>query len=170
MISGPCGDHGATIMACRHGLSGAALVSDCAPLGALAESVLACGADIHALHDPTRGGVATTCHEVAARAGVRCVLDEALLPVRSETLTTCELLGLDPLYLACEGRMVIWVAPQDTERLLHTLHGHRLGQGAARIGRTAARTDGQALVLLKTAVGGERPVDLLSGSELPRIC
>jgi len=170
VISGPFGDHGATIMACRHGLSGSALVSDCAPLNDLAESILACGADIHALHDPTRGGVATTCHEVAARAGVRFVLDETLLPVRSETLTTCELLGLDPLYLACEGRMLIWVAPHDTERLLQTLHSRRLGQRAARIGRTEARKDGQALVLLKTAIGGERPVDLLSGSELPRIC
>jgi len=170
VVSGPFGDHGATIMACRHGLSGSGLVSDCSPLADLAETVLTCGADVHAMHDPTRGGAATTCHEVAARAGVRFVLEEASLPVRSETLTTCELLGLDPLYLACEGRVLIWVAPQDTERLLTTLRRHPRGKGAARIGRTEARKDGQALVLLKTMIGGERPVDLLSGSELPRIC
>lgn len=170
VVSGPFGDHGATIMACRHGLSGSFLVSDCAPLNDLVETVMTCGAEIHAMHDPTRGGVATTCHEVAARAGVRVVLDEASLPVRSETLTTCELLGLDPLYLACEGRVLMWVAPQDTERLLETLRRHPLGKGAARIGRTEPPKGGQASVLLRTAIGGERPVDLLSGSELPRIC
>ncbi|MFN8626158.1 MAG: hydrogenase expression/formation protein HypE [Candidatus Binatia bacterium] len=170
VISGPCGDHGTTIMACRHGMSGSALVSDCAPLGDLAECVLSSGAEIHAMHDPTRGGVATTCHEVAARAGLRLVIEEAALPLRSETLTTCELLGLDPLYLACEGRMLIWVAPGDTERLLHTLKRHPLGGGAAWIGRAEARQDGQVPVLLRTAIGGERPIDLLSGSELPRIC
>jgi hydrogenase expression/formation protein HypE len=114
--------------------------------------------------------VATTCHEVAARAGLRFVLEEAALPVRSETLTTCELLGLDPLYLACEGRMLIWVAPRDTERLLRTLHRHRLGSDAAWIGRAEPGRHGQVSVLLRTTIGGERPVDLLSGSELPRIC
>jgi hydrogenase expression/formation protein HypE len=170
VISGPFGDHGATIMACRHGMSGSALVSDCAPLADLAATVLTSGAEIHVMHDPTRGGVATTCHEVAGRVNLRCILDEASLPVRAETLTTCELLGLDPLYLACEGRMLIWVAPRDTPRLLQVLHGHPLGRGAARIGRTETRKSTQAAVLLKTAIGGERPVDLLSGSELPRIC
>ena len=170
VISGPFGDHGATIMACRHGMSGSALVSDCAPLGHLAECVLSSGAEIHAMHDPTRGGVATTCHEVAMRADLRFVLDEAALPLRSETLTTCELLGLDPLYLACEGRMLIWVAPRDTERLLQTLRRHPLGRDAAWIGRAEPRQDGPVAVLLKTTIGGERPVDLLSGSELPRIC
>jgi len=170
VISGPFGDHGATIMACRHGMSGSALVSDCAPLADLAAAVLASGAEIHVMHDPTRGGVATTCHEVAGRAGIGCLLEEAALPVRAETLTTCELLGLDPLYLACEGRMLIWVAPRDTPRLLQALQGHPLGRGAAWIGRTEARKSTQAAVILKTSIGGERPVDLLSGSELPRIC
>jgi len=170
VISGPFADHGATIMACRHGLSGAALVSDCAPLGELADAALTCGAEIHAMHDPTRGGVATTCHEVAARAGVRIVLEETALPVRSETRTTCELLGLDPLYLACEGRMLIWVAPPDTDRLLEALRRHPLGAQAAHIGRTESPAIGSVRVLLATAIGGERPVDLLSGSELPRIC
>jgi len=170
VISGPFGDHGATIMACRHGMSGSALVSDCAPLRDLAECVLSSGAEVHAMHDPTRGGVATTCHEVAMRTNLRFVLEETALPLRAETLTTCELLGLDPLYLACEGRMLIWVAPRDTARLLQRLRCHPLGQGAAWIGRAEPRRDGQAAVLLKTTVGGERPVDLLSGSELPRIC
>jgi len=91
------------------------------------------------------------------RADLRFVLDEAALPLRSETLTTCELLGLDPLYLACEGRMLIWVAPRDTERLLQTLRRHPLGRDAAWIGRAEPRQDGPVAVLLKTTIGGERP-------------
>jgi hydrogenase expression/formation protein HypE len=170
VASGPLGDHGAAIMACRHGISGKSLRSDCAPLGDLVEKALACGADVRAMHDPTRGGVATICHEVASRAGVRIVLEEAALPVREATLSTCELLGLDPLYLACEGRALFWVAESDADGLLETLESHALGQGAARIGRVEALEPGRAAVILETAIGGERPLDLLSGAELPRIC
>lgn len=170
VLTGSFGDHGATIMACRHGLSGPSLVSDCAPLSSLVEAALGCGADVHALHDPTRGGVATVCNEVAVRAGVRIVLDEQALPLRPSTASTCEILGLDPLHLACEGRALVWVAPGDTPRLLDALHEHPAGRGAARVGRTEAAAAGRAPVLLRTTVGGERIVDVLSGAGLPRIC
>ena len=170
LVSGPIADHGATILACRHGLSGQRLISDCAPLGGLVEALLGSGADVHAMHDPTRGGVATTCNEVAGRAGVRIVLEESAVPVRPEVIGVSELLGLDPLYIACEGRVLAWVAAADADRALEALRGHPQGQGAAAIGRVEALRPGQVPVALRSAYGVERPLDVLSGSELPRIC
>jgi hydrogenase expression/formation protein HypE len=136
----------------------------------LVEALFASGADVHAMHDPTRGGVATTCNEVANRARVRIVVDETAVPVRPEVSGVCELLGLDPLYIACEGRVLVWVAGADAERALDALRAHPQGRGAASIGRVEARRPGQAPVALRSAYGVERPLDLLSGSELPRIC
>jgi hydrogenase expression/formation protein HypE len=170
LVSGPLGEHGATIMACRHGLGGAALRSDCAPIASLTAAVLASGAEVHAMHDPTRGGVATTCHEAASRAGVRIVLDGASVPVSAAVTSVCEVLGLDPLYVACEGRLLAWVAERDAERALAALRAHSLGAGAARIGVVVERTPAQAPVILRTPYGTERPLDLLAGAELPRIC
>ena len=170
LVSGPIGDHGATIMGCRHQLGGEGLLSDCAPLSALVEAVLAAGVEAHALHDPTRGGAATVCNEVAARAAVRIVLDETSVPVRPQVRGVCDLLGLDPLYVACEGRALLWVAGHDAERCLAALRAHPLGRGAAVIGRVAEAAAGLAPVALRTAYGTERPLDVLSGSELPRIC
>ncbi len=170
LVSGTLGDHGATIMACRHGMEGPGLRSDCAPLAGLAEALLASGASVRAMHDPTRGGVAVTCNEVAGRAGVRIVLDEPSLPVRPQVAALCELLGLDPLHLASEGRLLAWVAAGDAERALGAMRGHPLGRDAARIGMVAEARQGGAPVLMRTRIGGERPVDLLSGMDLPRIC
>lgn len=170
LVSGPIGDHGATVMACRHDLASRELRSDCAPLGDLVETLLASGAEIHAMHDPTRGGLTTTCHEVAGRAGVRIILREADVPVRPEVAAVCEVLGLDPLSVACEGRVVAWVAGGDAERALEALRRHDLGRRAAIVGTTEERSPGAAPVVLHTAVGGSRPLDLLSGTELPRIC
>jgi len=170
LVSGPIGDHGATIMGCRHRLGGAGLVSDCAPLSPLVEAVLGAGVAVHALHDPTRGGVATVCNEVAARAGVRIALVETSLPVRPQVRGVCDMLGLDPLYVACEGRALLWVAAGDAERCLAALRDHPAGAGAAVIGRVAAAEAGRAPVSLRTAYGTERPLDVLAGSELPRIC
>ena len=170
LVSGPIGDHGATVMGCRHGLGGEGLVSDCAPLSSLIETLLGAGVDVHAMHDPTRGGVATVCNEVAARAGVRIVLEETAIPVRPQVRAVCDVLGLDPLYVACEGRVLLWVGDGDAERCLAALRGHPLGAGAAAIGRVSAPAVGAAPVAVRTAYGTERPLDVLSGSELPRIC
>ena len=170
VASGTLGDHGASIMACRHGLRLAALRSDCAPLAGLVAAALDCGADVRSMHDPTRGGVATVCHEVAVRSGLRIVLDAAAIPLHAETTGVTELLGLDPLYLACEGRALFWVDGADTDRLLATLRSHPQGAGAAVIGAVEPAVDGAAPVVLRTAIGGDRPLDLLSGADLPRIC
>ena len=170
LVSGPLGDHGATVMACRHKLGGEGLRSDCAPLTGLVELVLGSGTEVHAMHDPTRGGLATTCHEVASRAGVRIVLEQAAIPVRAQVRSVCELLGLDPLYVACEGRMVLWVGERDADRVVKVLNGHPLGEGAVRVGRVTALEAGGAPVVLRTLYNTDRPLDLLAGSELPRIC
>lgn len=170
IVSGPIGDHGATIMGCRHQLGGEGLRSDCAPLSGLTESVLGAGVDVHAMHDPTRGGVATVCNEVAVRGGCRIVLAEDSVPVRPQVRGVCDLLGLDPLYVACEGRALLWVAGGDAQRCLAALQAQPLGREAAVIGTVAELREGQAPVVLRTAYGTERPLDVLSGSELPRIC
>lgn len=169
ILSGPAGDHGATVMAHRHGLGGGGLRSDVAPLGELVETLLASGARVHAMHDPTRGGVATTCNEVAARAGVRIVLDQELVPVGGAAQAVCEVLGLDPLYVACEGRLLAWVDPADAERAVAALRSHPLGREATVIGGVEAAAEGPSVVL-RTPFGGLRALDLLSEMDLPRIC
>lgn len=170
LVSGPIGDHGATIMACRHHLAGAKLRSDCAPLASLAVALRDGGINLHAMHDPTRGGVATTCIEVASRAQVRIVLDQQAVPLRPQVSAVCELLGLDPLYVACEGRVLAWVGCEDAERALGILRSHAQGGEAAVIGRVEARSGGLAPVVAATPYGSCRVLDLLSGAELPRIC
>lgn len=170
LVTGPIGDHGATVLAARHQLDTGDLRSDCAPLASLVEALLSSGAEVHALHDPTRGGVATVCHETAMRAGVRIALDEDELPVRREVRAVCELLGLDPPYLACEGRALVWVAARDAQRALSALHAHPLGREAARIGLVHERGPRALPLVLRTSIGGERPLDMLSGIDLPRIC
>ena len=167
VASGTLGDHGATVLACRHELE-ADLVSDCAPLADLVEAALACGARVRSMHDPTRGGVATTCHEVATRSGLRVVLDEEALPVRPGVAAVCEILGLEPLYLASEGRVLLWVAEEDAPLLVDALRAHPLGRDAAVIGRVERRRG--SAVALRTPAGLERPLDPLSGVDLPRIC
>lgn len=170
ITSGTLGDHGAVVMACRHGLALAGLRSDCAPMADLVAAALRCGADVKSMHDPTRGGLATVCNEVAARASVHIALDEGAVPVHAEATGVCELLGLDPLYLACEGRVLFFVDGADAGRLLAALRSHPQGRGAAVIGTVAGVVPGGAPVVLRTAIGGERPLDLLSGADLPRIC
>jgi hydrogenase expression/formation protein HypE len=170
LVSGPIGDHGATVLAHRHDLSASGLRSDCAPLAGLVETLLESGAAVRALHDPTRGGVVTVCHEVASRSGAKVVLEESSLPVRREVVGVCDLLGLDPLALACEGRVLAWVDADDEERALEAMRSHHLGAESEMIGRMEAGVSGAPPVVLKTRVGGERPLDLLSGLDLPRIC
>lgn len=170
LVSGSLGEHGAAIMAARHGLGGPAVASDVAPLAGLVEALLACGAAVRAMHDPTRGGVATTCNEVARRSGLRLVLEEAALPVAGGVLSVCQLLGLDPLYVACEGRLLAWVAEKDADRALLALREHPLGMGATHIGTVQESEAAGAPVVLRTLYGTLRPLDVLAGVELPRIC
>ena len=170
LVSGPIGDHGATVLAHRHDLDAPGLKSDCGPLASLVETLMASGAAVRSLHDPTRGGVVTVCHEVAGHCGCRVVLSEADIPVRREVAAVCDLLGLDPLALACEGRALVWVAGADADRAVEAMRGHPAGAETAVIGRVEEAVAGTPPVVMKTRVGGERPLDLLSGLDLPRIC
>ena len=169
LVSGPIGDHGVTIMLARGELDiESEVASDTAPLGGLVERLLDATGEVRALRDATRGGVATICNEVARAAGVAVVLEEDAIPVRPEVRGACELLGIDPLYVACEGRLVAVVDAAAAEVALQALRSHPLGQGAAVVGRV--KDDPPGLVLLKTSFGGTRIVDLLVGDPLPRIC
>ncbi len=170
IVSGPVGDHGITVMLARGELDlEADLVSDTAPVHGLVRGLLdAVGPDVRAMRDATRGGVATILNEVATAAGVAVVVDEDAVPVRAEVRGACELLGIDPLYVACEGRIVVIVDPDAADAAVAALQAHPLGAGAAVVGRVAA--DPPGLVLLKTGFGGTRIIDLLVGDPLPRIC
>ncbi len=170
IVSGPLGDHGAVIMAVRHRLESATLRSDAAPVNGLVESLFEAGIEVHALHDPTRGGLKSVANEVAGRTKCRQILSEGSIPVRPEVGAVCELLGLDPLGLACEGRFLAWVADTDADRAVETLRRHPQGRDAAVIGRVEAGRPEAAPVVLETIGGAVRPLDLLSGTDLPRIC
>jgi hydrogenase expression/formation protein HypE len=170
LVSGPIGDHGITVMLARGELDiEADIVSDTAPLhGITADLLDAAGDGVRLLRDATRGGVATICNEVATASGVAVVLEEKALPIRPVVNGASELLGIDPMYVACEGRLVAVVAPDRADAALAALQAHPLGEGATKIGTIGA--DPPGLVLLKTAFGGTRIVDLLVGDPLPRIC
>ena len=170
LVSGPIGDHGITVMLARGELDiEADIVSDTAPLhGITADLLDAAGDGVRLLRDATRGGVATICNEVATASGVAVVLEEKALPIRPVVNGASELLGIDPMYVACEGRLVAVVAPDRADAALAALHAHPLGEGATKIGTIGA--DPPGLVLLRTAFGGTRIVDVLVGDPLPRIC
>ena len=144
------------------------IISDTAALHGLIEAMLSSGADIHVLRDPTRGGLATTLNEIAQQSGVGMMLQEKALPVQPAVNAACEFLGLDPLYVANEGKLVAICAEQDAEMLLAVMRAHPQGAAAARIGSVHA--DEHAFVQMTTAFGGRRIVDWLSGDQLPRIC
>jgi hydrogenase expression/formation protein HypE len=169
LISGTIGDHGMAIMALRENLGFTApIVSDTAALHGLIAALRQSGAAIRALRDPTRGGVATTLNEIARQSGVGMMLQEAALPVNPAVAAACEFLGLDPLYVANEGKLLAIVAPEDAETLLTALRAHPLGQQAAMIG--TVHQDAHHFVQMTTAFGGRRIVDWLTGEQLPRIC
>ena len=169
IVSGPIGEHGITIMLARGELDiESEVTSDTAPLNGLVERLLDAAPGVRGLRVATRGGVATICNEVARAAGVAVVVDEQAVPVRPDVRGACELLGIDPLYVACEGRLVAVVDGDQVEEAMAALRSHPLGEGAAVIGRV--RDDPPGLVLLKTSFGGTRIVDLLVGDPLPRIC
>ncbi len=169
LLSGTIGDHGIAIMSVREGIEfETVLESDTAPLAGLTEAMLAACPAIRCMRDPTRGGLSSALNElaVASRVGVR--LTEAAIPVRPEVHAACEMLGLDPLYVANEGKLVAVVPPKDADRVLQVMRKHPLGRDAATIGEVTAEYPG--LVLLRSVVGGERVVTLLAGEQLPRIC
>lgn len=169
LISGTLGDHGMAIMVARENLGfETPIVSDSAALHGLTEALFASGARVHTLRDPTRGGLATTLNEIARQSGVGIVLDETALPINPAVAAACEFLGLDPLYVANEGKLLAIVAPDDADAALAALRAHPLGARAARIGTVQADT--HRFVQMTTTLGGRRIVDWLNGDPLPRIC
>ena len=170
ILSGSIGDHGVAIMSSRENLEfETAILSDCASLhGLVAAMVEAAGPHLKLMRDPTRGGLAATLNEVAHQSGAGFRIREEAIPVKPQVAAACELLGLDPLFVANEGKLVAVVAPAGAEALLAAMRGHPLGREAAIIGTTVA--DDQRFVQMTTAFGGGRIVDWLSGEQLPRIC
>jgi hydrogenase expression/formation protein HypE len=170
LVSGTIGDHGMAIMSVREGLEfDSPIRSDCAALNGMIAAVLdAAGSSIHAMRDPTRGGLASTLNEIAQSSGVGIAIDEARLPVRMEVQSACELLGLDPVYVANEGKAVFFVAADAADIVLDILHSHPLGREAAIIGHATAEHKG--MLVARTAMGSNRVIATQIGEQLPRIC
>lgn len=169
LVSGPLGDHEVAVLLARGEFSLESEVrSDCAPLWGLVERVLEASKEVHAMRDPTRGGLATTLWEIAQSSRVGIVLDEERIPIRPEVRGVCDLLGYDPYYLASEGRLVVLVAETDAEKVLEAMRAHPLGREAALIGWVTEENPGK--VLLRTRVGGHRILEPLTGGQFPRIC
>jgi hydrogenase expression/formation protein HypE len=169
LISGDVGRHGVAVLSVREGLRFESPVeSDCAPLNELVAALVDRGCELHCLRDPTRGGLASALNEIALDAAVSIEIDESAVPIDDGVQAACELLGLDPLYVACEGRMIVMLPERDAARALDVLHACPLGAGAARIGAVAEAPSG--MVSLRTRLGSRRLLDLLSGEQLPRIC
>ena len=169
LVNGVLGDHGAAVLAARGDLAlDAPIDSDCAALHGLVDTLLAAVPATRFMRDATRGGVATVLNEIAIAAGCGIELDECAVPLREAVKGFCEILGLDPLYLANEGRLVAIVPPADADRALAAMRAHPLGAGACRIGHVTERRPRQ--VIMRTVLGGQRIVDMLVGDQLPRIC
>lgn len=169
ILSGTIADHGMAVMATREGLEFETdILSDTAALNSLVQTMLAASREIHCLRDPTRGGIATTLNEIARRSRVGIVLDEKRIPIREDVKGACEILGLDPLYVANEGKLVAIVGRAAAGRVLERMRRHPHGREAAIIGEVVA--DHPTMVLLRTGIGGSRIVDLMLGEQLPRIC
>lgn len=169
LLSGTIGDHGVAVMSTRENLAfQTEVASDTAPLHGLTAAMIASVPRIHAMRDPTRGGLATTLNEIAAQSRVGMTLDEASIPVKPQVEAACEFLGLDPLYVANEGKLVAICAREDAAKLLEAMRGHPLGAAAAIIGEVTE--DANRFVQMKTRLGGRRIVDWLTGEQLPRIC
>jgi len=169
VLSGAIGDHGITILSSREGLElDGEIASDSAPLNGLVEAMLSVTREVRAMRDPTRGGLASTLNEIAAQSHVGIKLREEAIPVHDGVRGACEVLGLDPLHVANEGKLVAIVAPQVAAELVTAMRRHPLGAEAAIIGTVTERDPG--LVIMRTAFGTTRIVDMLAGDQLPRIC
>ena len=170
LINGTIGDHGMAVMAHREGLAlKSAITSDSAPLNSLVEELIqGVGCRLHALRDPTRGGIATTLKEIAIQSEVEVTLQETSLPVDPTVAGACAILGLDPLFVANEGKLLAFLAPDAAEQALAIMHNHEFGKRAAVIGEVTSANKGK--VRLQTAIGGLRAIEMLAGEQLPRIC
>ncbi len=169
IVSGPIGVHGIAIMSVREGLEfGTQMITDSAALHPLVAEMIKVCPDLHTLRDPTRGGLGTSLNEIARTAGVGVQLVERSIPVPADVANACALLGLDPLYVANEGKLVAFVPRDDAEAVLAAMRAHPLGAGAAIIGECVP--DHPGMVVAKTTFGGTRVVDMPLGEQLPRIC
>ena len=168
IVSGTVGDHGTAVMLARNGMMQGELKSDCAALNGLADAILSLGAGVRVLRDPTRGGVATTLNEFTEGTALSIELEEKQIPVRPQVRAACDMLGLEPLYCANEGKLLAVVSPEDTERVLARMRELPEGADAAVIGTVSDRHPGR--VVMKTAFGGTRILQKLAGAQLPRIC
>lgn len=167
IVSGTVGDHGTAVMLSRIGMEQDGIRSDCAALNGLCESVLSCGG-VRVLRDPTRGGVATTLNEFVEGTSLGIELDEKLIPVRPEIQAACDMLGLDAMYCANEGKLLAVVAPEAEERVLAAMRATEEGRNAVTIGEVSGRYAGK--LVMNTAFGGRRILQKLTGAQLPRIC
>jgi hydrogenase expression/formation protein HypE len=169
LVSGTMGDHGIAILSVREGIEfETVLESDCASLVDLTRAMLDACPTIRCMRDPTRGGLSSALNELATASRVGIRLDEAAIPIRPEVRGACEMLGLDPLYVANEGKLMAVVSPDDAGRLLEVMRNHPLGRQAAEVGVVVQ--DHPGMVVLRSIIGGERVVTLLAGEQLPRIC
>lgn len=169
IVSGPIAAHGIAIMSVREGLEfEAEITSDTAPLNSLVEAILSASKEVHVLRDPTRGGVTSALTEIAQTARAGIYLEEEAIPIDEAVKGACEILGLDPLHVANEGRLIAVVSADDAQSVLAAMRAHPLGSGSVIIGEVISGHSG--FVIMKTRVGGTRVVDMLSGEQLPRIC
>ncbi len=169
LVSGSIGDHGVAVMSKREGLAFETdILSDCASLNGLIADMVVAAPGIHVLRDPTRGGLAAVLNEIALQSGVGVRIREAVIPIKEAVRGACEFLGLDPLYVANEGKVVCFCAEEDAERILAAMRAHLLGRDAAIIGTVVE--DKRNFVTMETAFGGNRIVDWIAGEQLPRIC
>jgi hydrogenase expression/formation protein HypE len=169
IINGEIALHGIAVMSVREGIEFETKIkSDTAPLNEVVHKVLEASHNVHAMRDPTRGGVATTLNELAEQSKLGIFIEEDKLPISEGVRGACEILGLDPLYIANEGKFLTFVAPEDCDRVLEVLHAHPLGRSAVAIGEVVDKHHGA--VVMKSRIGGTRIVDMLTGEQLPRIC
>jgi len=169
IVNGDIGRHGMAVMAVREGLEFEGTIeSDSAPLAGLVLKMIRAGIEIHCLRDLTRGGLASAANEIADAANLRITIDESAVPVREDVKAACEILGLDPVYVACEGRFIAFVPAKDAERALEIMQGEPVGKNAAVIGQVMEAAGGE--VILRSTIGVDRILDMPSGEQLPRIC
>jgi hydrogenase expression/formation protein HypE len=168
IVSGSIGDHGTAVLCARNDFKlESNITSDCAPLNHLVEKMLNAVKDIHAMRDPTRGGLATTLNEIAKASNTGIIIEEKLVPVKRQVRSVCDILGIDPLYMPSEGRLVAITPDKCAQRLLNKMKSDSLGRGSRVIGKVVKSPKG---VWLKTSLGGLRPLIMLEGEQLPRIC